>query len=112
MNPRGHARVYRPKGRRLNVALLRFDASGAIASTLADTTLAAAGSVANVGTLASTLADVLMAAAGIAGDNATGTIASTLAGVTMMATGQSDTPIVMSGAIMRRRARPRIPPRS
>lgn len=96
----------------LDITQVASSATGTIAATLDGVTMAASGTVQNTGTITSTLAGVTLAASGISGDNATGTIASTLAGVTMMATGQSDTPIVMTGAIMRRRARPRIPPKS
>lgn len=96
----------------LDVSETPANPTGTLAATLGGVTMAASGAVQNTGTISSTLAGATMAATGVVGINATGTIASTLAGVTMMASGQSDTPIVVSGSVARRRARPRIPPRS
>ncbi|MBQ5963149.1 hypothetical protein [Massilia sp. ZL223] len=63
------------------------DISGAFASTLAGTTIAAAGQVIAAGALSSTLDGATLAAAGTAGNQPSGSLASTLTGVTMSASG-------------------------
>lgn len=85
---------------------------GSFASTVGGISMSSAGAVTDAGALASTMDGFTMSAAGIVGTNATGSLSSTLDGFTMMATGQSSTPIVFNGSITRRRARPRIPPKS
>jgi hypothetical protein len=73
--------------------------SGTLAATLADDTLAAAGTVANpvTGTIAATLADDTLAASGT--ETITGTLASTLADDTLAASGTAEAGITGTMAV-------------
>lgn len=84
--------------------------SGAFASTLGNVTMAAAGTVTNLGAFASTLGNVTMAASGDVAGAATGTFAATLGNVTMSAGGISGNPSTSYHIITRRRLRSRSRP--
>lgn len=63
------------------------NATGTLASTLGDATIAASGAVLNAGAFASTLANATMVASGAVGSAPSGILASTLADATMSAAG-------------------------
>lgn len=65
------------------------NATGTLASTLGNATLAASGAVLNAGAFASTLANATMAASGAVGSAPSGVFASALSDATMSATGAS-----------------------